>query len=70
MTMTRYDYNAYTMNIIDEPIDMPFLAGGYTQADWDILNGALVDWEYYYDYCDTPEARHSYIEWWTKPYWA
>lgn len=49
---------------------MPFLAGGYTQADWDILNGALVDWEYYYDYCDTPEARHSYIEWWTKPYWA
>ncbi len=68
--MTRRDYNAYTMSIIDEPHDMPFIAGGYTQADWNILNGALIDQEYFDDYCETPESRHAYIEWWTKPYWA
>lgn len=68
--MTQYDYNAYTMRIVDEPHDMPFIAGGYTQADWDILNGVLIDVEYYDDYCDTPTSRAQYIEQWTKPYWA
>ena len=68
--MTRRDYNAYTMRIIDEPNEMPFIAGGYTQADWDILNGAMFDIEYYNDYCDTPDSRSSYIEYVTKPYWA
>ena len=68
--MTRKEYNAYTMRIVDEPHDMPFLCGGYTQADWNILNGALFDMEYYDDYCDTPSSRHEYIERWTKPYWA
>lgn len=68
--MQQYDYNRYTMSIIDEPITMPFLAGGYTQADWNILNGALFDIEYYDDYCETPSERSAYIEWATKPYWA
>ena len=69
--MTQYDYNLYSMRRAEEgAIDMPFLAGGYTQADWDILNGALFDMEYYDDYCETPSERYNYIEWVTKPYWA
>ena len=67
--MTQYDYNAYTMRIVDEPHNMPFIAGGYTQADWNILNGAFIDREFYDD-IETPEGRYYYIEWTTKPYWA
>lgn len=48
----------------------PFIAGGYTQEDWDILNGSHFDIEYYDDYCDTPIARTNYIELSTKPKWA
>lgn len=68
--MTQYDYNHYTMSIVDDEITMPFLAGGYTQADWNILNGALFDREFFDDYLDTPQERASYIEFVTKPYWA
>lgn len=68
--MTQNDYNAYSLRRASEPLDMPFIAGGYTQADWDILNGALFDREYYDDYCETPQGRSNYIEWITKPYWA
>lgn len=71
--MTQNDYNRYChwrSQQENMPFNMPFLAGGYTQADWDILNGELVDIEYLCDYCDTPDARHAYIERWTKPYWA
>ena len=67
--MQQYDYNAYSMSIVDEPHDMPFLAGGYTQADWDILNGAMIDREMF-DVIETPNGRSEYISWWTKPYWA
>ena len=48
----------------------PFIAGGYTQEDWDILNGSHFDIEYYDDYCNTPLARTNYIELSTKPKWA
>ena len=68
--MTRKEYNAYTMRIVDEPHNMPFIAGGYTQADWDILNGAMLDIEFMDDYLGTPAERAKYIEYWTKPYWA
>lgn len=72
--MNRLDYNRYchwrSQQGDDMAYDMPYLAGGYTQADWDILNGELVDWEYYYDECDTPSSKYEYLTWWTKPYWA
>lgn len=68
--MTQTDYNSYTMSIVDEIIDMPYLCGGYTQADWNIINGAMFDREFYDDYLDTPQERANYIEWVTKPYWA
>lgn len=68
--MTRECYDTYTKRILDEPQDMPFLAGGYTQADWDIVNGALFDIEFFQDYCDTPSSEANYIEEVTKPYWA
>ncbi len=68
--MTREDYNSYSHWRVNQSIDMPFLAGGYTQTDWDILNGAMFNREYYDDYCDTPSDRADYIERWTKPYWA
>lgn len=68
--MTQSDYNAYSAWRANKPISMPFIAGGYTQADWDILNGAMFDREYYDDYCDTPLSRSEYIELVTKPYWA
>ena len=48
----------------------PFLCGGYTQEDWDILNGVYFDREYYDDYCDTPMDRSAYIAYITKPSWA
>ena len=48
----------------------PFIAGGYTQKDWDILCGYNFDREYYDDYCDTPMDRTRYIEYSTKPDWA
>lgn len=62
--------NAHSWQRVDIPLDMPFLAGGYTQTDWDILNGAMVDLEFYYDYCKTPSEQYNYIERTTKPYWA
>ena len=68
--MTKLDYEAYSKRIANEQTDMPFIAGGYTQADWDILNGAFFDREWYDDYCETPQSRSYYIEWRTKPYWA
>lgn len=49
---------------------MPFICGGYSQEDWDILNGSKFDIEYYADYCDTPQAKTKYIESSTKPKWA
>ena len=68
--MTQNEYNAYSHWRVNEEITMPELCGGYTQADWDILNGAMVDREYLDDYCYTPDMKAKYIECWTKPYWA
>ena len=48
----------------------PFIAGGYTQKDWDIINGLYFDVEFYDDYCYTPELRTNYIARVTKPKWA
>jgi hypothetical protein len=48
----------------------PFIAGGYSQEDWDILNGSNFDIEFYDDYCETPQDRTNYIELVTKPKWA
>ena len=48
----------------------PFIAGGYSQEDWDILNGFYFDIEFYDDYCETPQDRTNYIECVTKPKWA
>ena len=72
--MQKQDYVNYFNRVNNSPIDpadkKPFIAGGYTQADWNILNGYLFDREFFDDYMDTPEARSKYIEWWTKPIWA
>ena len=67
--MTQNDYNAYSHWRVNEET-MPELCGGYTQADWDILNGAMLDVEFMDDYLSTPAEREKYIECWTKPYWA
>ena len=68
--MTQSDQNRYAWSIVDEPITMPFLAGGYTQDDWNILNGACIDQEYMDDYIDDPISRHDYEMVRTKPYWC
>ena len=57
------------MNMIGH-FKKPFIAGGYSQEDWDILNGSNFDIEFYDDYCETPQDRTNYIEWVTKPKWA
>ena len=52
--------------------DMPFLCGGYTQSDWDILNGMDITqdlMEYCDDYLD-PIDRDYAIMSATKPLWA
>ena len=48
---------------------MPFLAGGYTQEDWNALNGYYID-RYFLDNCDTPSDRWEYLTWATKPEWC
>ena len=68
--MTQENYNAYSHWLSQKPIDMPFLAGGYTQADWNLINGNLVDREYMDDYLPYPNQKYEYINKWTKPYWA
>lgn len=72
--MVAYDGTRSMVGTTLEYKDMidkkPFIAGGYTQEDWDILNGSHFDIEYYDDYCDTPIARTNYIELSTKPKWA
>lgn len=74
--MIREDYDAYTMRIIDEQHDMPFLAGGYTQADWDLLIKGYTDWEDYdhrWESCKSLEEQYDFLTeecLSTKPYWA
>lgn len=50
--------------------EMPFLCGGYTQEDWDTLNGKYVDREYMDDYLSSPNERAGYLTWATKPAWC
>ena len=47
----------------------PFIAGGYTQQDWEILNGALIDLDFLEDYCETPYDRWLHVTTSTKPKW-
>lgn len=68
--MTQNEYNNYTNSIVDENITMPYLCGGYTQTDWDMVSGKLVDLEYIENYVNTPSEVKGYINWVTKPYWA
>lgn len=68
--MTQNEQNNYVNTIIDKKVDMPFLAGGYTQQDWDLVSGKLVDREYIDKYLTTQREICGYINWVTKPYWA
>lgn len=47
----------------------PFIAGGYSKEDWDILNGSQIDSEFLEDYCITPSDRWKYVTRATKPNW-
>lgn len=70
--MTQEYYNAYShyLSQTDVEVEMPTICGGYTLADWLILEGELVDREYLDDYLDDPTERYNYIVRITKPYWA
>ena len=68
--------NAHSWQRVDVPLDMPFLAGGYTQTDWDVLCRANRDWEDYdhlWESCETLEEQYDFFVeelLFTKPYWA
>lgn len=50
----------------------PFLCGGYTQSDWDAINGAYINdslRSYAADYLDPLQADIMFLEA-TKPIWA
>jgi len=51
----------------------PFICGGYTQGDWDALNGAYINdslRSYAADYINDPlQAEAMFMEA-TKPIWA
>jgi len=40
----------------------PFICGGYTQQDWDIINGSNFDIEFYNDYCNTPMEKQNMLQ--------
>jgi len=75
----RMRQNAHSWQRVDIPLDMPFLAGGYTKTDWDCLvRGNMSDDEiealdYMWESCETLEEQHDYFKdqlLSTKPYWA
>ncbi len=68
--MTQEYYNATSHFLSQRPIEMPFLAGGYTMTDWYLISGRLVDHEYMDDYLVYPDEKSKYINKWTKPYWC
>lgn len=68
--MNQHYYNAYSHFCSQRKMTMPFLAGGYTQADWNLVSGNLVDTEFMDDYLPYPKQKYDYINKWTKPYWA
>lgn len=56
-------------NLVVRTTKKPFICGGYTQMDWDTLNGAFIDLEFLCDYCDPLDAFY-YETNKTKPIWA
>jgi len=48
--MQKQDYINYSKRVNNSPIateeKKPFIGGGYTQADWNILSGYLFDQEF------------------------
>ena len=75
----RQRQNAYSWQRVDVPLDMPFLCGGYTQTDWDLLTRAnwtlddMENWEYMWESCESLEEQYDFLTedtLATKPYWA
>ena len=72
----RQRQNAYSWQRVDVPVDMPYLCGGYTQTDWDLLTKKYIDWEdydYFWEYCDSLEEQYDFLTrfaQYTKPWWA
>lgn len=62
---TRWEWE----NLVVRTETKPFFCGGYTQMDWDTLNGAFIDREFVDDYCD-PIDEYYYTCKVTKPEWA
>ena len=71
--------NAYRSHSVEIPSDMPFLCGGYTQSDWDLLTRAnwtlddMENWEYMWESCESLEEQYDFLTeeyLGTKPYWA
>ena len=72
----RQRQNAYNWQRVDVPVDMPYLCGGYTQTDWDLLVKKYTDWESYdcaWAACRTLEEQYDLLTeetLSTKPWWA
>lgn len=72
----RQRQNAYSWQRVDVPVDMPYLCGGYTQTDWDLLTRQHIDWEDYdhrWESCESLEEQYDFLKeefLYTKPYWA
>ena len=71
--------NAYRSQRVEIPSDMPFLCGGYTKADWDLLTRAnwtlddIENWEYMWESCESLEEQYDFLVEEclnTKPCWA
>ena len=56
-------------NLVVRTSEKPFLCGGYTQMDWDALNGAFIDMEYVSDYCADPIEAYHYLVGATSQKW-
>jgi hypothetical protein len=71
----RQRQNAHGLQRVEVPVDMPYLCGGYTQTDWDLLV-KNTDWEYFeyaWDGCRTLEEQYDFLTeetLATKPWWA
>lgn len=72
----RQRQKAHGWQRVNIPLDIPFLCGGYTQTDWDLLIRAHTDWEDYdhrWEVCDSIEEQYDFLAAWrlhTKPFWA
>lgn len=72
----RQRQNAHGLQRVKVPVDMPYLCGGYTQTDWDLLVEAGRDWELYdhlWEACRNLEEQYDFLTGdcqSTKPWWA